>query len=349
MSGHSASHGSLLAARLAAQRLSGPPAADVVEATRHLLAVQGQDPRGARLAVRARSKSKAATDVDDALTRERSLIITWVNRGTLHLIAAEDEPLLHLLTTPQLQKTNDRRLKQEGVTSTATRRGIDAIVKALSSHGPMNRSQLREVLEQARVPVAGQAMIHILFQATLDGLIVRGPMIGTDHAFVLTVDWLGDRPKLDRDRALGELAYRYLVAHGPASDRDLAKWAGLPLRDARAGLQAIAQSLVPRPAGLVDLPRKLPASLPPMKLLGPFDPVLLGWCSREFVLGDAEGVVVGGGMIKAIVLIDGHAAGTWTMRSGRPHLHLWKEQTHATTAALEREASAVEAYLARAI
>src|SRR5689334_6493388 len=106
---------SLLAARLAAQRLSGRPAADVVDATRHLLAIQAQGPRAARLALRARSNSTTAADVDRALTKERSLVITWVNRGTLHLIAAEDEPLLHVLTTPQLKTGSERRLRQEGV------------------------------------------------------------------------------------------------------------------------------------------------------------------------------------------------------------------------------------------
>jgi len=45
----------VVAQRCAAQLLSGPPAASPVEVVRRLLAVQGQDPRGARLAVRARS------------------------------------------------------------------------------------------------------------------------------------------------------------------------------------------------------------------------------------------------------------------------------------------------------
>src|SRR5436305_11127607 len=92
----------LLAARLNAQLLSGTPADSVLEATRHLLAVQAQDPRGARLALRVRASASGASEIDRALTDERSLIITWANRGTLHLIASEDEPVLHALTTPQL-------------------------------------------------------------------------------------------------------------------------------------------------------------------------------------------------------------------------------------------------------
>jgi hypothetical protein len=92
----------MLAERLAAQLLSGQPAEDPVAVARRLLAVQGQDPRGARLAIRARSTGLTAADVDRALSADRSLLITWLNRGTLHLIASEDYPWLHALTTPPL-------------------------------------------------------------------------------------------------------------------------------------------------------------------------------------------------------------------------------------------------------
>src|SRR5205085_5896565 len=146
-----------------------------LEATRHLLAVQAQDLRGARLALRVRTASRHTSDLDRALTDERSVIVTWANRGTLHLIAAEDEPLLHALTTPQLRTASDRRLSQLGVSEAAARRGIKAMVKALSDSGPMTRVQIREVLERAKVPTAGQALIHVLFRATIEGLIVRGP------------------------------------------------------------------------------------------------------------------------------------------------------------------------------
>ena len=41
-----------------------------------------------------------AADVDRALTEERSLLITWLNRGTLHLVRSEDYPLLQLADHP---------------------------------------------------------------------------------------------------------------------------------------------------------------------------------------------------------------------------------------------------------
>jgi hypothetical protein len=338
---------SLLAARLTAQGLSGTQPAGPLEATQKLLAVQAQDPRGARLAVRARSTSAHASDLDRALTEDRSLVITWVNRGTLHLIAADDEPMLHALTTPQLRAGSDRRLAQEGVSPRALARGIDAIVAALGSDGPMKRERLRQLLDAIGVRTTGQALVHILYRATLDGLIVRGPMIGSEHAFVLRADWLGERPKVDRDRALAELARRYLVGHAPADDRDLAKWANLPLRDARAALNAVASELHERPDGLVDVRRDPdPEPLPSPRLLGPFDPLLLGWRSRELVLGDAQGVVTINGIFKPIALVGGRAAGMWSMPGGRVELSLWEPPGRTAAAALRRDAAAVEAYVA---
>jgi hypothetical protein len=157
----------VLRARLGSQLLAGPRAKDPVAVAERLLAVQGQDQRAVRLAVRVRTRGGSVADIERALSDERSLLITWVNRGTLHLIRTEDYPLLQLLTTPQLLTANSRRLAQEGVSPDAAERGVEAIVAALA------------------------------------------------------------------DAGAAELARRYLVGHQPADDRDLARWAGLPLRDAR--------------------------------------------------------------------------------------------------------------------
>ncbi|HVI35668.1 MAG TPA: hypothetical protein VM684_05525, partial [Gaiellales bacterium] len=53
--------------RLTSQLLAGPPATSVLDVVDRLLAVQAQDPRGARLAVRARSAGLHASDLDSAL------------------------------------------------------------------------------------------------------------------------------------------------------------------------------------------------------------------------------------------------------------------------------------------
>ncbi len=362
--------GSLLAERLESQGLSGPPAGGARLVTERLLAVQAQDARGFRLAIRARSQGFGADAVDRALTEERSLLVTWLNRGTLQLVCAEDYPWLQALTTPPLWTGNARRLAQEGVGPDAAERGAAVIVRALADDGPLTRAQLGVRLQAAGVPTAGQALVHLLLLASLRGEIVRGPVAGGEQAFVRVRDWLGTpvRPP-DRDGALAELARRYLRGHAPAGDRDLARWAGLPLRDARAGLAAIAGELAERGDGLLALrrgpnaaagersgararaaipPLPAPRLLPPLpapRLLGAFDPVLLGWRSREFLAGAHAVVLVRNGIFRPFALVAGRAAATWSLPGGRVVLAPLEEIGAADRAVLAADGEAVRRYL----
>ena len=336
-----------IAERLTAQALSGPPLRRPEDVAARLLAVQAQDPRGARLAIRARSVGLSAGDVDRALEADRSLLITWLNRGTLHLVRSEDYPLLQALTTPPLATSNATRLSQEGVSEAAAERGVETIERALAEEGPLTRPQLRERLDAAGVPTAGQALVHLLFRTAILGITVRGPMVGKEHAYVLARDWLGPQKPVNRDAALAELARRYLVGHGPADDRDLARWAGLPLRDARAGLAAIAAELEQRPDGLVDLAKRDPVEpLPPPRLLGAFDPLLLGWTSREEVVGPHKMLVTNNGIFRPFALVGGRAVSTWRFKAGKVTIEHLGKVTKKAAAALEADARAVEEFLA---
>jgi hypothetical protein len=337
----------MLAERLTAQLLAGAPASDPVAVTERLLAVQGQDQRGVRLAIRSRTNGLTATDVDRALSVERTLVITWLNRFTLHLVRSEDYPWLHAVTTPPLFSANARRLEQEGVTPAQAARAVKTIERALTDEGPLPREQLADRISAAGIHTEGQALLHILALASLRGLIVRGPMVGKHHAYVLVRDWLGGHTAIDRERALAELARRYLAGHGPADDRDLAKWSGLPLRDVRAGLSAIAAELVEREDGLLDLTRREPAAeLPPPRLLGSFDPVLLGWRSREAVLGEHKSIVTVNGLFRPFAMVAGRAAGTWRMQRGAVALEPFGHIARKHAMALESDARDVERFLA---
>jgi hypothetical protein len=337
----------VIAERLTAQLLAGAPARDPVAVAERLLAVQAQDPRGVRLAIRARTEGLAAADVDRALTVDRTLVITWLNRGTLHLVRAEDYPRLQALTTPPLLAANARRLAQTGVTPGAAERGVAVVERSLAREGPLTREALGARLAAAGVPTKGQALVHVLMLASLRGVTVRGPMQGNRHAFALVRDWLGEAEPVDRERALAELARRYLAGHGPADDRDLAKWAGLPLRDVRAGLKAIASELEERRAGLVALARRPPAAeLPPPRLLGAFEPLLLGWRSREPLLGAHQNRVTVEGLFRPFALVRGRAVATWRLQAGAVELEPFQRLPKGVTAALEADAQDVLRFLA---
>jgi hypothetical protein len=327
---------SILAARLTAQLLAGPPARDAVTVAERILAVQGQDPRGFRLAVRARTRGVTAGDVDRALTEERSLIVGWFNRGTLHLVRSEDYPLLQAVTTPPLRTSSERRLGQEGLPPRDAERGVAAIVNALTDDGPLASDALRERVARAGVRAEGQALYHLLFKASLDGLVARGPMAGKRQAYVLIRDWLPDAKPVGRDAALGEFARRYLAGHAPATDRDLARWAGISLRDARAGLAAAKAP--PESSGR-------PPELPPPKLLGAFEPSLLGWTSREDIVGDAPNLVTVGGMFYPFAMVRGRAVARWKLTDGTLELDPFRRIPRADRAALERDAEDLERFL----
>ncbi len=337
----------MIAARLTSQLLAGPPARTPEEVVTRLLAVQAQDPRGARLSIRSRSAGLRAADVDDALTARRSLLITWLNRGTLHLVAARDYWWLHPLTTPQLVTGNARRLHQEGVSAAQADRGVDVVIDAVMTHGPQSRGQLRVLLDAAGVPTKGQALVHVLMAASVRGHVVRGPMAGRDHAYVSVRDWLGDPPpSLDREEGLARLARRYLGGHGPADARDLAKWAGLPLGEARRGLSAISAELVGRGDGLVDLADRPPvAGLPRPRLLGPYDPMLHGWASRAAFVGPHRQVVTVNGLFRPIALVGGKVVATWGLADGTVSIRPLEAISRSARSALDRDADEVLRYL----
>ncbi|HEX7536749.1 MAG TPA: winged helix DNA-binding domain-containing protein [Dermatophilaceae bacterium] len=335
------------ARRLAAQLLSGPPAGGVGQVVDRLLAVQAQDLRAARLAVRSRTTGLTAADVDRELN-DCTLVVTWLNRGTLHAVRPQDYWWLQRLTTPQLATGNAKRLSQEGVSPAQADRGVSVIERAIAADGPMTRAQLREIVAAADVPVAGQALVHILMLSAIRGLTVRGPVIGTQQAFVLVRDWLGEPPGVtDRDTALCELARRFLAGHGPADDRDLARWAGITLGDARRGLRAVGAELEERPGGLADLAgRHAPEGRPRPKLLGGFDPLLHGWVDRTPVLGANQTIVTKNGIFRPFALVDGRAVATWSVPRGQVKLEPFERIAAPILADLEREARDVERFLA---
>jgi Winged helix DNA-binding domain len=227
---------------------------------------------------------------------------------------------------------------------------VRAIERALAVEGPLTRAQLRERIAAARVKTDGQALVHLLMLATLRGLTVRGPMVGREHAYVLVRDWLSEPAAIDRETALAELARRYLAGHAPAEARDLARWAGLPLRDARAGLTAIAVELRERADGLLELRKRrgrTPAE-PPPRLLGAFEPLLLGWCSREQIVGANKTLVTNNGQFRPFALVRGKAVASWKLIKDEVVLDPFGRLARADRAALEDDARDVVRYLSPA-
>lgn len=332
--------------RLRSQMLAGALGDSPESVVGRLLAVQAQNERGFRLAIRSRSAGLLARDVDRSLN-ERRLLVTWLNRGTLHLVRSEDYWWLHALTAPRIVSGVDRRLSQDGVTASQAERGIQTVVASLEAEGPLSRQEIRARLDAEGVPTQGQALIHLLAATSLRGLIVRGPVVDGRHAFVLVSDWLGSSPgPVGRHEALGRLADRYLEGHEPASPADLAKWAGITLGDARIGFDQSGEELRPVEGGSVRRTSDvdiLPSA--PTRLLGAFDPLLHGWASRETFVGDHRGVVTQNGIFHPVCLVEGRVVATWRLVSGAVEIHPLEDVAQCAVAELSDDARDVHRFI----
>ena len=116
----------------------------------------------------------------------------------------------------------------------------------LGTEGCLSRPEIAERLARLGIPSAGQATVHVIWRAALDGLVCYGPDRNGEATFVLLDEWVPPARQRDRDDALAELARR-LQAYGPAQPADLAAWSGLSLADARRASDISSRNPVSRP------------------------------------------------------------------------------------------------------
>jgi hypothetical protein len=108
-------------------------------------------------------------------------------------------------------------------------------------------------------------------------------------------------------------------------------------------LRSIGSELLTRADGLVELARR-PAEavpLPPPRLLGQFDPLLLGWVSRDQILDGRAGIVTTNGIFRPFALVDGKAVAIWSRRAGRIEIEPFRRLDRQVRIALEADAEDV--------
>ena len=348
----------VLAERVRAQVLTGLRPADPVEAVRRVGALQAQDARALRLAIRARTTGVDAPAVQRALAEPGRLVVTWLMRGTLHAVPATDVRWLLALLRPARSSGRTRRLAL-GLDDHLLDTALPIAVELLAA-GPLTRSELADRLRAAGVPLGpGQAPAHLLSVAAREGLVCRGPDRDGEPTYVRLSDWLpgaGPVEPVERDDALARLARRYLTGHGPAGAADLAAWSGLPLRDARTGLGALAAAGEVEGVRIGGAPAYwLPGEPSPedrtVRLVPAFDEYLLGYRGRALALDAAHAhrIQAGGGIVHPAVLLGGRIIGTWRQRRGDGGLIVavepFRRLSRDTRAALAAEAADIGRFL----
>jgi hypothetical protein len=314
--------------RARAQRLTRDAAARTAPATivREVCGLQAQLWSAATLGMRVRSAGLDASAVKRALNDERSIVRTWVMRGTLHVVAAEDLRWLLQLLGPVFARAGVARHTQLGLDDDLKKRGVAAIRTVLSEDGPLTRYELVDRLRTGGVVLDAktQAPIHLIGLAALQGVLCLGPdRDDGESTYVLLDDWVLKTPMVSRETALAELTRRYFAAYGPATLEDLGAWSGLPMSDVRSavgGARAALSDVVIQGQPGFALNRRLrlrpTSATTDVRLLPAFDTYLLAYRRRDLAvpLPLQRRLQRGGGWIHPAVVVNGRAVGAWSLR-----------------------------------
>jgi hypothetical protein len=288
-------------------------------------AMQGQDLGSVQWSLGLRT---GQTRAEVAAAFESGQILrTWPMRGTLHVVPGRDARwMLEHLGARALAGATTRRAHL-GLAEADAERAADALGAALTGGTALTRAECVAAIEAAGVSAAGQRAYHLLWYASQRGVTCVGPNRGNEQTFVLLDEFAPDAVTLDREAALATVAERFVRSHGPVTAHDLARWADLTVRDARAGLTAASRVTVldvDEPGLFVHdaLREAMPEPeerppLPPARALPGFDELVLGYRDRTAQL-DAEHerrVVPGGnGMFSPTLVLGGRVVGTWRRR-----------------------------------
>ncbi len=317
----------VLAWRVAQQRLDKPaPRDQMLAVVRDICGLQAQVMSAAALALAARVADVTPDDVADALWKQRTMVKLWAMRGTLHLLPASDIPI-YVAAASATRRFHMRAgwLKYYGLTSEEMAAFLEA-TRTILSDQPISRTQFAEVVvTQTGAAGLSTALLSgwgsVLKPASYHGYLCFGPSQGQNVTFVQTQRWLADWQDVDEEYAIAEVVRRYLHAYGPMPMEAFASWWGVAAADAKRMFRRVSEEIVAVEvegwegwALASDIPHMEQATATSVRLLGNFDPYILGaGRSRTAIVPEAHMARVFriAGWVSPVLLVNGMVAGVW--------------------------------------
>ena len=317
----------LIRRRLANQRLLRSSFRTPAEVVAWLGAMQSQDYPGAKWAIGLRAPV-TDTDVDRACD-QGAIVRTHILRQTWHFVARDDIRWMLALSGPRVNAVSVHYYRKMELDERTFTRSRDVFERSLRDGAYKTRPELGAALRRAGIGASGTRLAFLTLRAELDAVICNGPRRGKELTYALFDERVPPAPPIDREAALATLARRYFTSHGPATLKDYAWWSGLTVRDAKAGIDLAASSLVcdevdgftfwsgdrpvqkDRPYG-GRTPKA--AASPLVHLLPNYDEYLIAHKDRHLVVspGSGDGVTRIKDPFVHHVVVDGRLAGSWT-------------------------------------
>lgn len=317
-------HASVLAQRLATQRLSSAPLPRAADAVRLLTCVQSQERDHAfySLAMRSRKDRYAAVQREfDA----GAFVRTHILRPTWHFVAPEDLRWILALTSPRVLSSMGARHRQLGLDDTKRLGdGFELLAKLLQDKHFLTRPELGEAFVGRGSPIKpGEQLGHLLIVAEMRGLVCSGPMKGVHHSYALVDEVIAPTPERGRDEAVVELVRRFFSGHGPASVKDFTRWATMTVSDTKAALAQLGDAL--REVEIAGIPhwfdpsqvRRVSRAAPAAYLFPTYDEAVLTYPQVNFSALPDHPYAEHTDPFWASVVLDGTNVGLWK-RTVRP-------------------------------
>jgi uncharacterized protein YcaQ len=305
------------------------PVAEAVALAGRLGGLQAQIMSSAELTLWARVDGLAPDFVSRALWEERALVKTWAQRGTLHLIPAEQFWRVQAALGTYTHFLKPSWSKAFGVAPDELGALIAAIADALAGE-PLSREALsRDVARRLGDPSLEMRLSEswgaLLKPAAFRGVLCFAPGDGRSVRFTRPDVWLGGREDVDGEAALLDMARAFLAAHGPATREDLARWwalspakAGKLLRALGEAGEAVEAEVEGARGWLApDAVEEVAASASSgvVRLLGAFDQYVLASTKHADVLLPDPSLRArvhrAQGWVSPVVLMDGRMVGVW--------------------------------------
>jgi hypothetical protein len=337
-------------ATLARQMLLSRSRTSILDATKHLLALQAQIARPPFVALWSRVEGLKREEVVKALLEKRLVRATSL-RGTLHVMTAGD----FVRFRETLQAALDRVLKILGARIDGVQMDPVLAVARKFFREPRTFDAFRDHLAGKFPKDDVRAMAYA---SRLQVPLLQVPTASTwgfpsQADFIVAEAWLGTTKKGSSGDA-EEFVLRYLAAYGPATVADAQSWSGL------ASLKPTFEALRPRlvtfrgerGGELFDLPDapRPPVDAPaPVRLLPEWDSVIVTRADARLLPPQHRSAVFQPGLrVLPTVLVDGTVAGTWKIER-RPTtasliVTLFGSQSARTRREIEAEAQAVLAF-----
>jgi len=336
--------------RLQNQQISSTKFQKVQDLISWMCAMQAQDYGMVKWAIGTRLPEITETIVNEAF-RKGEIIRTHLLRPTWHIVSSKDIHWILGLTAPHIKPLLRSRHRNLELSESLINRSKTIIEKSLGGGKHLTRDEIMQHLQNDGISTEGQRAAHLMLICELDGMVCSGNPADKKQTYTLLEEWVPKTKSLNREESLAELTIRYFTSHGPATIQDFIWWSGLPVRDAKNGLEMVKSNFISAkmdeliywfsPSNQASQIKNTAAYLLPA-----YDEFIISYRDRtdSLLAVDNKKAISENGLFRPIIVVNGKVVGIWKRQSMKDKVLVIPEYFRTVT---QKEQEQIEVALKR--